>query len=72
MRTYQKQPYYFTFGYGHAHPKGYLIINADDWAAARAYMFKLYKDKWAFQYTEDDFHRRCEKYNLDLIKEITI
>ena len=49
--------FYFTFGSSedHAHPRMALPIVADSYAIARDAMFKLYGDKWAFQYTEEEW-----------------
>ena len=49
--------FYFTFGSSkdHAHPRMALPIVADNYAIAREAMFKLYGDKWAFQYTAEQW-----------------
>lgn len=49
--------FYFTFGSSkdHAHQRMALPIVADSYAMARDAMFKLYGDKWAFQYTEEEW-----------------
>jgi hypothetical protein len=51
--------FYFTFGSSetHVHPGCVQPIEADDWAHARRAMFALYGDKWAFQYTEEEWER---------------
>lgn len=44
--------FYFTFGYDHAHPNGYVVIEAESWDAARDQMFAHFGRAWAFQYDE--------------------
>ena len=60
--------FYFTFGYAHAHARGYVAIDAPDWDAAREEMFSRYGREWAFQYDENDWHKHgismAEKHGL--------
>ena len=42
--------YIFTFGFGHAHPNGYHVIEAETYEGARVKMFERFGPKWAFQY----------------------
>lgn len=56
------ETYYFTFGQKHAHPEThepmrdhYIKINAPSYEAARNKMSELFKNKWAFQYNEEEF-----------------
>jgi len=57
MNTKQKQPYekevpqdwFFSFGYGHAHPNKFVRIHGTQ-NSSRAEMFRRYKAKWSFQY----------------------
>jgi len=62
------ETYYFTFGYDHAHPKGYVVIEAVSWDAARDEMFAHFGRAWAFQYDESAWHKHgismAEKYGL--------
>ena len=48
--------YYFTFGHGHEH-YGYYVKIKGTYAVARAKMFERYGDKWAFQYSEEDWQK---------------
>ena len=57
------QNWYFTFGFGHAHPNGYVcIFGTHD--GAREEMFRHYGPKWSFQYDEVRFLPQIERYNL--------
>jgi len=42
--------YYFTFGSGHAHPKGYYTILAETRLEARIKMTSLFGPFWSFDY----------------------
>lgn len=50
MAENARQWNYFTFGSAHAHPNGAVAIFGT-YEEARAKMFDLYGNKWAFQYT---------------------
>ena len=50
--------FYFTFGFGQKFEGCYTIIEAEDYEKAREEMFKRFGDKWAFQYTEEQW--QCE------------
>lgn len=43
----------FTFGSSHAHPNGFVRINAPGAQLARLEMFKHYGRKWSHQYEEE-------------------
>lgn len=54
--TETRDTYYFTFGFGHRHPRtgallanGYTVIEGTR-ASARARMIELFGNQWAFQY----------------------
>ena len=47
--------YIFTFGHGQEHAGHCQIIMADGWLEARRLMFEHHKDKWSFQYTEEEW-----------------
>jgi len=47
--------YYFTFGGDHKLAGYCQPIEAQDYYAARAKMFELYRAKWGFQYLEGDW-----------------
>jgi hypothetical protein len=52
----EKQRFYFTFGDGHMYSGCCQPIMADDYYSARARMMKEYGNKWAFQYTEEQWN----------------
>jgi len=64
--------YYFTFGFGQPHENGFYIIRATDYGSARSEMFRLFGDKWAFQYSETEWFKggisQQEKYGLHEVK----
>lgn len=62
-----KQNWYFTFGFGHAHPNGYVKIHGT-LSESRKEMFDRYDSKWSMQYTENDFEGQPEKWGLHEIK----
>ena len=47
------QDWYFTFGFGHAHPNGYSVIHGT-FDAAREEMMRRWGRKWAMQYSSAD------------------
>ena len=49
-----KQYYYFTFGVGHL-LKNYCIKIYGTYEETRKLMFESFGDKWAFQYSEEQF-----------------
>lgn len=49
------EKFYFTFGNGHEHENKYVVIETDDYEEAREEMFSRFGNKWAFQYTEDEW-----------------
>lgn len=57
------QPWYFTFGGGHAHPQGYVRIEGT-FDEARQEMFEKWGVKWAFQYNEQEFLPQIQRFNL--------
>lgn len=63
MQTDEIQPWYFTFGGGHAHPDGYIRIEGT-FNQAREEMVQRWGKKWAFQYSEGDFLPQIERYGL--------
>ena len=67
-KTSKRQTYYFTFGFGHLHPNGYVAIHDVTDSEARAWMFSMTGNKWAFQYDEEQ-KDILEKWNMKLIKE---
>jgi len=58
-----RQYYYFTFGCGQAHPKGYVKIKGT-YESAREDMVIRFGLKWAFQYTEEQFLPQIERFGL--------
>jgi hypothetical protein len=67
-----REQYYFTFGSAHKHPNGYVIYEGD-FFEARAQMFSDYGDKWAFQYSHDQWNEGgtsiADRYHLTLIED---
>lgn len=57
--------YYFTFGVGidDPHRNCYHVIEADSFDAARDEMFRVFGEKWAFQYTEERWRVSKEDYD---------
>lgn len=56
--------FYFTFGYGTPYRNRYIEIEAEDYGSARARMVELHGQKWAFQYTEEEFKGQAEQFGL--------
>ena len=50
----ERKWYIFTFGVGHVHAGMYVRIYGS-YSEARDTMFSLFGDKWAFQYTEENW-----------------
>jgi hypothetical protein len=48
--------WYFTFGYGQEHGGHYIVIEAGNSSSAREKMNKRFNNKWAFQYTEEQWN----------------
>lgn len=77
-RDGRKERFYFTFGQVHKHTvKGIefnrntvVIINAINEHAARDVMFKFFKDKWAFCYSEKDWVKNDMKNNFETIYKL--
>ena len=55
--------YYFTFDQNHYHPetnenlKDYYVKLKGSYIETRNIMFKIFKKKWSFQYTEKEFKK---------------
>lgn len=76
-----KERYYFTFGQNHLHNVGGAIFNKDTvvfvdileeksaYGEAREKMVELFSDKWAFQYSEEQYKEQdvARYYNQDPI-----
>ena len=66
-----RKQWWFTFGFGHAHPNGYVVISGRDKEDARLNMVERFGQKWAFQYNSakeagvDQFEAM---YNVDEAK----
>ena len=62
--------YYFTFGTNHFDSKGdtlannYVAIKAETEFKARAEMFEVRGDRWAFNYEFKEFERQIEEFGL--------
>jgi hypothetical protein len=59
--------WYFTFGMGSPNRNKIIIIN-DTYNGARARMFTLYGDNWAFQYDSVTGPRLAEEYSYEVIR----
>lgn len=64
------EKFYFTFGCGGPLKSNYFIIVAKNWHDAHAEMFRHFGEKWAFQYTEEEFRGQPEQYSLTQIGDI--
>lgn len=68
----QPQAWYFTFGYAHAHPNSYYVIEGLPGDAARDRMIEVFGRQWAFQYDAHDWFKHgvslAEKYGLQEVK----
>jgi len=64
MKPNEIKDYYFTFGFNHKYPKGYVKIRGT-FIDARIKMATLFGQKWAFQYEDD---KVIKKFNLKEVK----
>ena len=64
----EPQTWYFTFGFAHAHPNGYYVIEGMGGDEARERMHDVFGRQWAFQYDAHDWFKygisQAEKDNL--------
>jgi len=58
----KQKTFYFTFGSAHMYPFGYIELKGT-YSSTREEMFKHFGDKWAFQYSEDDWNEEGEPQN---------
>lgn len=70
----QPEWWIFTFGYGQENEGKFVRIHGT-YESARGKMFSEFGDKWAFQYSQeewDDWKKRCPEYIPveTLLKEI--
>ena len=59
--------WWFTFGSDHMHPHGYIIIEAEDWQAARDKMFDRFGREWSMEYNSAEA-AGVEKFGLKEIQ----
>ena len=59
------QTFYVTYGFGTNLANKYSVIEACDYATARARIFKEIQGKFAFMYDESEFAGQVEEFNLD-------
>lgn len=64
--------YVFTFGSNHYTQDGvrldqYFVVLEGTFGETRDAMFRVRGNKWAFQYTWEEFEPQIEKYNLKRI-----
>ncbi len=57
------ETWYFTFGFSHAFPRGYMKITGT-FHTARNKMIEKFGTKWSMQYSEEQFAGQVEKYGL--------
>jgi len=64
----EPQTWWFTFGFAHAHPNGYVVVEDATGDEARELMTHVYGREWGFQYDAHDWFRdgisQEEKYGL--------
>ena len=58
----EKQVYYFTFGMGHDLQGHVQPILASSYKSARETMFDKYGNKFAFQYTRDEYFAKWKHF----------
>lgn len=67
--------FYFTFGVNRPLGEYYHVIDQETYGEARAEQVEHFGDKWAFQYTEEEWNKggisQAKKYGLKRIKEET-
>lgn len=64
------QTYYHTFGIGHPNAQKVQLIIAENNTDALRAMFKKYGNRWAFQYTEKQWH--ADPMNKKRLKTIKV
>lgn len=52
----------FTFGFCHAHPNGFVRITGPSKEWCRKEMFRRYKNKWAFEYSEEQIGAQMKRF----------
>ena len=57
------EDWFFTFGYGHAHPNCYVKIHGT-FNSARELMHRMYGPKWAFQYDSKEFPAIAKRWGM--------
>ena len=63
-----EQTWFFTFGFGHKYPNGYIRFTGL-YGEARTKMHAHFGNKWAFQYDEEEFPAIAQYWNM---KEVVI
>lgn len=61
--------FYFSFGVSMAYRKKFVLIHADDRAAARHMMHKCHGDRWAFDYSDTEWHGTSMSNDCTLLAE---
>lgn len=56
--------FYFTFGCGQPFANRFIKFEASDYGVARLKMCERFGQRWAFQYTAEDFSGQPERYGL--------
>lgn len=59
--------WYFTFGFGHAHPNGYVKIHGT-FNSARDEMNRRYDNVWCMQYTHEAIEKSIEEWGMHEVK----
>ena len=63
------EKYYFTFGIGQSLlANRYVVIEAENYEAAREIMVESFGTKWAFQYTEKEWTEKNIANEYGLVK----
>lgn len=63
------EKYYFTFGIGQSIlANRYVLIEAENYEAAREIMLESFGTKWAFQHTENEWIEKNIANEYELVK----
>lgn len=66
MDKNKPQDWYFTFGQAHEYNGCYIVFENAAFQAARDMMFARFGQKWAFQYSEEEWNKgsinKAEQY----------
>lgn len=54
----------FTFGFGHAHPNGFVRITRANAPECREEMVRRHGAKWAFEYSEEQIADQMKRFPM--------